>query len=112
MSFLSWQEVWEGKQDFYTHLSESNRLKEADKMPDIGHDVFYIKCFYELSTERNNGMGMGPIPISKIWDYQARFKLDFDFCDIILQLDNQYLLKELKKDGGKSSPNSRTPSKR
>ena len=33
---------------------------------------FYLRVFWELSTERQLGMAMGPIPHSKIIEYGSR----------------------------------------
>lgn len=41
----------------------------------------------ELSTERVNGMGMGSIPVSKIWMYMDRFDLPDWWEPVLLQTD-------------------------
>lgn len=79
------------------------KIKDGEKMPYLGHDSFYLQCFYELSTTRNIGMGVGPIPINFIYDYVERFKLDHDFIDIILRVDSFYL--ELVNDATKTDKN-------
>jgi len=45
----------------------------------------------ELSTERVNGMGMGSIPLSKIWMYLDRFDLPDWWEPILLQADASIL---------------------
>jgi len=42
----------------------------------------------ELSTERVNGMGMGSIPLSKIWMYLDRFGLPDWWEPVLLQVDS------------------------
>jgi hypothetical protein len=42
----------------------------------------------ELSTERVNGMTMGSIPVSKIWEYLDRFGLPDWWEPVILQIDS------------------------
>ena len=43
----------------------------------------------ELSTERVNGMGIGSIPVSKVWQYLDRFNLPDWWEPILLQCDAQ-----------------------
>jgi hypothetical protein len=56
---------------------------------------FYWEAFNELSSERQIGMGMGPIPRSAIKRYAAEFAIegeDYDvFHSIIRQMDNKYI---------------------
>jgi len=90
-----------GKEKFYDYLDETNKLSEKDRMPDFGEILFYLHSFVELSSERQSGMGLSPIPFSKILLYQIHFCLDEDFVDIIRAIDSLYL-KEIdsktKKD--------------
>lgn len=56
----------------------------------------------ELSTERQVGMGVGSIPISKIWQYIDRFDLPDWWEPILLQSDVFIVRssnKEAMKDG-------------
>jgi hypothetical protein len=41
----------------------------------------------ELSTERSSGMGVGSIPVSKIWQYIDRFHLPDWWEPVLLQAD-------------------------
>ena len=65
----------------------------------------------ELSTERVNGMGVGSIPITKIWQYMDRFKLPDWWEPVLLQSDAAIVAsvhKEMERgeraDRGKPSP--------
>jgi hypothetical protein len=64
--------------------------------PQISHvDYFYIKAFYDLSTCRINGMGLGVIPWTAIKKYAEHYSLDFDITesliDIIREMDSAYI---------------------
>jgi len=54
-------------------------------------NVFYWEAFYELSTERQIGMGIGPIPRSAVMAYAAEWGLVGDavehFANIIKLVD-------------------------
>jgi hypothetical protein len=72
-------------------------------------DIFYISAFYDLSTCREIGMALGPIPWDKIYIYSHHKGLDEDLIDpfiqIIREMDAGYLnwnkKQQLrKKDGG------------
>lgn len=58
-------------------------------------DEFYLRAFWELSSERQFGQAIGPIPWSKIVIYGKRKKLDdsmlavFEF--VVRELDEAYL---------------------
>jgi hypothetical protein len=54
---------------------------------------FYIRAFWELSTERQIGLAIGPIPVSKIRECaQDRGVRDVaEFLAIIQALDRAYL---------------------
>ena len=74
-------------------------------------DDFYMKSFYDLGTERNSGMSLGPIPWSKIVDYAGFYGLDEDvteaFVDIIRTMDTKYLeynAAETKKQTDANKP--------
>lgn len=58
-------------------------------------DDFYMKSFYDLGTERQSGMSLGPIPWSKIVTYAQHYGLDPDvteaFVDIIRTMDTEYM---------------------
>lgn len=50
-----------------------------------------IGALMELSTERSNGMGIGAIPVSKIWEYLDRFDLPDWWEPVLLQADRELL---------------------
>lgn len=58
-------------------------------------DQFFLDAFDELSTERQIGMTLGPIPASAIRDFANRAKLDKEMegilWRIIRQLDSWFL---------------------
>lgn len=57
-------------------------------------DLFYIKAFYDLSTCRDNGFSMGPIPWTAKIKYTEWYRLENDiteaFVDIICEMDEAY----------------------
>lgn len=59
------------------------------------------EAFNDLGTERNNGMGIGPIPFSKIKEYAADLGLTERekeaFVWIIRKLDIHYLNKQAQE---------------
>ena len=64
----------------------------------------------ELSTERVNGMGIGSIPISKIWQYMDRFKSPDWWEPILLQSDAAIVAsvhKEMERDDRANSQSSK-----
>lgn len=68
-------------------------------------DAFYLKAFFDLSTCRQMGMGLGPIPWDKILMYAKFNGLDEDvteaFIVIIRELDIAFIEqvnKEKSKD--------------
>ncbi len=92
-------------------VDECNRLGEPipDKIAnaptlDAGMD-FFISAFFELSTERQLGFGEGPIPISAIHAYSRHYEMtddeEYEFIDVIRELDAAYLKKQAKKQAKK-----------
>jgi hypothetical protein len=72
------------------------------------HLQFHWEAFHELSTERQIGMAMGPIPRSAIKAYADEFAMtgdEFDeFNRIIRAVDNEYMgMIHEKKSNGKES---------
>ena len=57
-------------------------------------DEFYFTAFDRLSTCRQIGMGLGPIPWDKTVEYACRWGLDREMTDpfvtIISQMDQAY----------------------
>lgn len=54
-----------------------------------------MRAFWDLSTCRNNGFGLGAIPWTAIRDYAGVYQLDEEnteaFCLIIREMDQVYL---------------------
>ncbi len=65
----------------------------------------YWKAFQDLSSDRDIGMGVGPIPWSAIHSWAARNHIwsdDFERLVLVLRgLDNIYMEKQGKKTKGK-----------
>lgn len=74
-------------------------------MPDIGGLDFYVDAFLELSTSRQIGMSVGPIPFTAIAEYYRVYNLGdggedfFEFVSQIRRLDSVYL--ELREEHSK-----------
>ena len=58
-------------------------------------EVWVTNAFWDLNTERSTGMGVGPIPFSKIITYGEFYDLpktiSRDFARVIRQMDATYL---------------------
>lgn len=74
-------------------------LNEPENFPG---DYFYITAFHELSTCRNSGMDIGPIPWITIVNYAQFKELEKGmipcFVDIIMQMDQAYINKVRTKN--------------
>lgn len=93
----------------------TNRLRKGAPMPDwyaqgepqiTEAQTFYVKAFWDLSTCRSFGLGVGPIPWRDIAAYAREAGLDRDvraaFVAIIRRMDAAYLERrreELKSEG-------------
>lgn len=81
-------------------------LLERPAVPE--HLLFYWSAFWELSSDRSFGMGMGPIPHSSISQYAAGRNLDNDMTDkftaIIRNMDGGYRESMQASDGGATDP--------
>ncbi len=65
-------------------------------------DFPYIKAFFTLSSDRQLGMAMGPIPYSSIVDYADRTGQDWEeFLEIIQHVDSVYMSLKAPKDAKK-----------
>jgi hypothetical protein len=75
-------------------------LRPEDKEPNLGPFDFYIESFFELSTCRQIGMALGPIPFTTILEYCKIFEVEefTDFLYFMRRLDNIFLSR--KKDNG------------
>lgn len=53
--------------------------------PVVGpHDAFWMTAFSELSTERDYGMGFGPIPWSKVVEYGRHHGLSTAMINVLV----------------------------
>ena len=61
--------------------------------------VFSLNAFLDLTSERQSGESLGPIPYSKIREYVEEYGVEDkdDFIAHIQALDNHYLERELDK---------------
>lgn len=85
--------------EHFTKLAELGRDLPAGylRRPEVEPEgIPYWDAFWELSTDRQVGMGTGPIPFSALDRYADRFGLsapdDFDrFRAIVRAMDDAYL---------------------
>lgn len=84
----------------------------ADECPDLSEgDQFFMRAFWDLTTERQVGFSMGQIPDSRIDEYGRRKGLDSGSMDlfraVIRMLDDAYLkwvADEQKKARDRAKP--------
>lgn len=59
----------------------------------------YIQDFYKLSSSRQQGMGVGAIPVSEILKYIEHYNIpdSEDFLFVMQSVDNAYLEKVSEK---------------
>lgn len=64
-------------------------------------DEFYLEAFARLGTERQQGFGEGPIPITSIFAYVKHYGFNdeeqHDFAEIIMLMDAEYLQEQAAK---------------
>lgn len=78
-------------------------VKPDDQEPNTEGFQFYFDAFHELSTARQFGMAIGPIPFTAVADYFTIYDIEgdfFEFAAIIRHMDSVYLklnADELKK---------------
>lgn len=79
------------------------------KPPEVRGDDFYIRAFWELSSCRQFGQFVGPIPWHRIVQYGERKGLDRDMIEVLevvmRELDETYLrdLQEQRRQGQQQS---------
>lgn len=82
--------------------SDERLLELLLSSPRQEHD-FYYDAFWELSSERHDGMSARPIPVSKIEAYSEKpilrltLREQWAFKRIIRELDNAYLTIEAER---------------
>ena len=73
-------------------------------------DIFYLKSFYDLSTCRSSGMGIGPIPWTAMSRYVEYYKLAWDvaeaFIDIMREMDGAFIEDQTKEQKRQSDMRS------
>lgn len=86
-------------------------FEQPEIRPDLQH---YWMAFHDLGTERQIGMGVGPIPRSRLLDYaHDDLGLDGDdldrFCAVIRMMDDEYVAMANggSKDRDRGSPAAR-----
>ena len=74
-------------------LQERGALREEDREIDVSCFSFYTDAFWELSTCRQIGMGLGPIPFTSLMEYAKLREVEEidDFLYVIRVMDNAYL---------------------
>jgi len=88
----------------YYQLLAKGMLKDDDLEPEIAGFQFYFDAFQELSTSRQVGMALGPIPFTAIAEYFRIYELaDFDeFAYLIRRMDNVFLELESAEDAARA----------
>jgi len=80
-------------------------------MPDVEDVKIFIDIFSDLSSMRNIGMSIGPIPFDKIYFYCQIYDIDFSMLNYLMRMiDNMYLdyLNELEKQRSSNGKESNT----
>lgn len=90
---------WSDKVEFYESLKRRDKLKDEDLMPEVNEsEHLLMEIFIELSSTRQVGMGLSPIPTTVYWEAQARYGLTDAALNMLRLLDGEYL----KQNGSKS----------
>lgn len=94
----------------YAELVRDGFVKDHELEPDLGPFVIYLEAFYELSSCRNTGLGMGPIPFTSIVQYFKIYRIGSfeEFLYLMRRMD----IELLKLDREKSEKESKTGAKR
>ncbi len=86
--------------------SEGLVLKPELQAPELTFfDEYYVKTFYRLTGSRQVGMGVAPIPISEILEYNESYLHDEDvemLLDVIQAADSAYLTEYYKEQETKA----------
>jgi len=82
-------------------------LSKVARAPKLRSSLLW-EAFWDLHTERINGMSLGPIPISKMhWYADVELGLDHDeksaFIYIMRRADSFFVSKQSQKNNSKSS---------
>lgn len=85
--YLAWEHRWSGRLEFYRKLVEKGRVDDEDLMPEVGRYAPILSAFREVSTERQIGVAVGPIPASKVTEHLERHGLPYWWEDVIAAAD-------------------------
>lgn len=88
-------------------------LKPEDEEPEITGFEFYYDAFKELSTTRQSGLGIGPIPFTALVEYFTIYNIDGDFdefASIIRRMDEVYLALNANEMNAKDKTKGKTKS--
>jgi hypothetical protein len=66
-------------------------------MPPLGRHAAIVSAFHELSTERQIGMSVGPIPMSKVTEYLREHRLPAWWARVISAADCMELERHAKE---------------
>jgi hypothetical protein len=89
---------WSDKIPFYEALKAKDKLKESDIRPEMSDgEGMLMSIFSELSTARQIGMGIGPIPVNIFWDAQDRYGLTDAAINMLRTLDLEYVKQNASK---------------
>jgi hypothetical protein len=85
-------------------------VKDHELEPDLEPFSVYLEAFYELSSCRNTGLGMGPIPFTAIVQYFKIYRIgSFDeFLYLMRRMD----IELLKLDKERSEREQKSGAKR
>jgi hypothetical protein len=116
---LQWNQDWGAKAEYWEGkvLAGQRAPDPFYERPEIDEASVYLwRAFIDLGTERQVGMGLGPIPRSAAKAYAAEIGLSGDCFDhfwaIINTVDNEYLKfanasdKESEVNSGRNSNNA------
>jgi hypothetical protein len=96
---LRWQHQWGAHVKIWKRLLDNGGEppRQFFEQPEIDPSLsLHWEAFWDLATERPIGMGVGPIPRSKMRDHvQNEIGLAGDardrFCAVLIALDDEYL---------------------
>ena len=86
------------------------RAARVAEAPTIQSDqqFLYWQAFQELGTERQIGMSIGPIPLSKVWEWAHHMNLTHSearaLVYVVRELDSEYLSITAKRSNSNSKP--------
>jgi hypothetical protein len=95
---LQWQQDWGTKVEYWEAKIASGQPAPEPfyERPEIEQGSEYLwRAFFDLGTERQIGMGLGPIPRSSAKGYAAELGISGDrfdrFWSILSAVDSEYL---------------------